>query len=353
MTINLLDLATTELASFLQTLDDPPSATSRVLKAVYRDCVNSLDDAMELSAALRSKLAQEAVIDLPQQMDERISSDEQTHKTLFKLADGHTIEATLMLSHTSAGRKHCTVCVSSQVGCAIGCPFCATGMQGFVRNLSTSEIMGAGVVFARRLHSAQEAGKMTNVVFMGMGEPLSNYDNVCRAVSILSASQGLGLSAHKIMLSSAGMVPQIRRMSRDNLPLELAVSLHAANDELCNCLVPLNRKYPIAELLQACREYAHATGRLVYFEYAMFSNINDSTADADALLKLLQGFPCDVNLILGNTTDSLDYKPSSREQALVFQKCLIVGGVRAMLRVSRGADIDAGCGQLRSRYLEN
>ncbi|MCL1885761.1 MAG: 23S rRNA (adenine(2503)-C(2))-methyltransferase RlmN, partial [Dehalococcoidia bacterium] len=344
---------TTELASFLQTLDAPPSATSRVLKAVYRDCVNSLDDAMELSAALRSKLAQEAVIDVPQQLDERISVDGMTRKILFKLADGHTIEAALMLSHTSAGRKHCTVCVSSQVGCAIGCPFCATGMQGFVRNLSTCEIMGQVLFFARRLHSAQEACKLTNVVFMGMGEPLSNYDNVCRAVSILSASHGLGLSAHKIMLSSAGLVPQIRRISRDNLPLELAVSLHAASDELRSRLVPLNRKYPIAELLKACREYADTTGRLVYFEYAMFSGINDSTVHADALLKLLQGFPCAVNLILGNTTDSLDYKPSSREQALVFQKRLIAGGVRVMLRVSRGADIDAGCGQLRSRYLKS
>ena len=348
---NLLDLTLIEMGQTLQTLGMSPSVVPRVFKAIYRDCVTTFDAVLGLSRAAKLILAQNTVMEMPQPLEECASSDGQTCKMLFKLSDGNTIEAALMLWHTISGRRNCTICVSSQVGCAIGCPFCATGRQGFVRNLTVAEITGQILFFLRRMHAAHDMVKLTNIVFMGMGEPLLNYDNVGKVLTIVNAPQGLGLSAHKIMLSSAGLVPQIQRIVQDKLPLELAISLHAADDELRNRLVPINRKYPLIDLLAACSEYSNATGRLVYMEYILFAGINDSVSDAEALLKLLNGLPCAVNLIAYNSTGLPDYQPSSQEAALAFQRRLIAGGLRAMLRVSRGADIEAGCGQLRSRNI--
>lgn len=346
---NLLDLTLIEMGQMLQMLGLSPSAAPRVFKAIYRDCVITFDGVLGLSRTAKLALVQNTVMEMPQPLEEHISSDGQTCKILFKLTDGNTIEASLMLWHAVSGRRHCTICVSSQVGCSIRCPFCATGRQGFVRNLTVAEITGQILFFLRRMHAAHDMGKLTNIVFMGMGEPLLNYDNVGKVLTIINASQGLGLSAHKIMLSSAGLVPQIQRLVQDKLPLELAISLHAADDKLRDRLVPINRKYPLAELLTACSEYTSATGRRIYVEYILFAGINDSVADAEALLQLLNGLPCAVNLIAYNSTGLPDYQPSSQETALAFQRRLIAGGLRAMLRVSRGADIEAGCGQLRSR----
>ncbi|MCL2706840.1 MAG: 23S rRNA (adenine(2503)-C(2))-methyltransferase RlmN, partial [Dehalococcoidia bacterium] len=182
MPLNLLNLTVAETASFLQTLGASPSAYSRVFKAIYRDCVSSFDEMPALPASLRHILSQEAVIEIPQPLDEQVSADAQTRKILFMLADGNTIETTLMLSRTSAGKKHCAVCLSSQVGCAIGCPFCATGRQGFTRNLTVGEIIGQVLFFLRRFCATNETDKLTNLVFMGMGEPLANYNAVMTAI---------------------------------------------------------------------------------------------------------------------------------------------------------------------------
>ena len=193
---------------------------------------------------------------------------------------------------------------------------------------------------------------LTNVVFMGMGEPLANYDNVCRAIALLNSPKGMGLGFHQVTLSTSGLVPQIRRITGENLLFQLAISLHAADDELRDCLVPINRKYPLNELISACKEYTAKTGRNIFIEYALFNGVNDSIDAAEKLRRLLDGLPCSINLIVGNPVTSSDFQPSSREVALIFQKTLINSGIRTMLRVSRGTDIEAGCGQLRSRWLD-
>ena len=292
-------------------------------------------------------------------LEERTSADAQTSKVLFRLADGSTIESTLMYyRNPGTGRERRTVCVSSQVGCAVGCPFCATGQQGFKRNLSPDEIISQVLFFLRRAGDGAidregrvKRGWLTNVVFMGMGEPLANYDSVRQAVVLLNSPKGMGMGFHQVTLSTAGLVPQIRKLAGENLQFQLAVSLHAANDELRSRLVPLNARYPLAELIPACREYAGKTRRNIFIEYALFKGINDSPDQAAGLLRLLEGLGCSINLILGNATALQDFIPSSRGAALAFQKVLIAGGIRTMLRVSRGADIEAGCGQLRSRWL--
>ncbi|MDO8577623.1 MAG: 23S rRNA (adenine(2503)-C(2))-methyltransferase RlmN [Dehalococcoidales bacterium] len=289
-------------------------------------------------------------------LEERVSADCLTRKLLFRLADGKTIESALILSVDSrTGRERRTVCVSSQVGCNIGCPFCATGQQGFERNLSPDEIVRQVHFFVERfgnttgLEKGKNRGWLTNVVFMGMGEPLANYENTRQAIAMLNSPKGLGMGIHQITLSTSGLVPQIRQLTEEGLQYQLAVSLHAANDKLRDELVPINRKYPLEHLISACKEYSRKTGRSIFIEYALFDKINDSVNDAESLVKLLAGLKCSINLITGNPTGS-SFKPSSREIALVFQKILMASGIRTMLRVSRGADIEAGCGQLRSRW---
>ena len=292
---------------------------------------------------------------------EWVSTDAQTHKILFRLEDNNTIESTLMLfRNPDTGHERHTVCVSSQVGCAIGCPFCATGSQGFVRNLSTSEIIDQITFFKRRFcGDTVESSKgrsqawLTHVVFMGMGEPLANYDNVRQAIATLNSPKGMGMGFRQVTLSTAGLIPQIRQIAGAGLQFQLAVSLHAADDDLRNRLVPINRKYPVDHLISACKEYQGKTGRNVFIEYALFDGVNDSVKNADTLVSLLDGLKCSINLILGNPIPSCNYQPSSSETALAFQKKLISSGIRTMLRVSRGADIEAGCGQLRSRNLDS
>jgi 23S rRNA (adenine2503-C2)-methyltransferase len=288
------------------------------------------------------------------------SIDAQTRKILFRLEDNNTIESTLMFfQNSSTGRERHTVCVSSQVGCSIGCHFCATGQQGFVRNLSETEIIGQIQYFVQyfggnitELQQGKTRSWLTHVVFMGMGEPLANYNNVRQAIAVLNSPKGMALGFHQITLSTSGLIPQIHQLAGEGLQVQLAVSLHAANDKLRNRLVPINRKYPLDQLISACKEYTDKTGRNIFIEYALFDGVNDSIHNADELVVLLDGLKCSINLILGNPIPSSDFKPSSRETALTFQKKLISNSIRTMLRVSRGTDIEAGCGQLRSRNLD-
>lgn len=355
--VNLLDLTPVQLKEFLKLHRAPVSAADAILAGIYRDYSAGFEEIAGLEPVFRRQLAAIAALAILTPEQEWVSSDRQTHKFLFRLADGNTIEAALMFfQNPGSGKERRTICVSSQVGCALGCPFCATGQQGFVRNLSTAEIIDQILFFLRRYHAEMETpvkgkrrGWLTNVVFMGMGEPLANYDNVRQAIAILNSPKCFGLGHHQITLSTAGMEPQILQISTEQLQFQLAVSLHAANDNLRNRLVPLNKKYPLQQLIPACREYADQTGRNVFIEYALFAGINDSLQAADELISLLAGLPCSINLILGNAGPSPEFQPSHRETALVFQKRLIAAGIRTMLRVSRGADIEAACGQLRSR----
>ena len=359
--VSILDLTPVQLKEFLKLLGEPVADADRILKYIYHEYAAGFSEMTGLSPGLRQKLAQFAVMGVLEPLEELAAADGQTRKVLFRLEDNNTMESALMLfRNPGTGRERRTVCVSSQVGCAIGCHFCATGQQGFVRNLSSGEIIRQ-VLFFQRCFSPEmtEPAKgekrawVTNVVFMGMGEPLANYDNVRQAIAMLNSPKGMGLGFHQVTLSTAGLLPQIRRITAEKLQFQLAVSLHAANDTLRNRLVPINNKYPLAQLISACKEYNDKTGRNIFIEYALFAGVNDSTRDADELIHLLSGLRCSINLILGNPLPSGDFQPSSRETALAFQRELIDSGTRTMLRVSRGADIDAGCGQLRSRRPEN
>ena len=359
--VRILDLTPAQLNELMKLLGEPPSHADYILKCIYRECATDFEEMTGLNPSLKQKLAKYSSMGTLEPLEEKVSTDAQTQKILFRLEDNRTVESTLMIfRNSSTGRERRTVCVSSQVGCSIGCHFCATGQQGFERNLSMGEIIHQILFFMRRFRGkTTDSGKvkgqawLTNVVFMGMGEPLANYDNVRQAIAMINLPKGMGLGFHQVTLSTSGLVPQIRQLIGEDLQFQLAVSLHAANDELRNYLVPINRKYPLDQLISVCKEYASITGRKIFIEYALFDRVNDSMNDADKLILLLDNLKCSVNLILGNPIPSNDFQPSPLETAFAFQKKLTASGIRTMLRVSRGADIEAGCGQLRSRWFDN
>ena len=359
--VNILDLTPNQLREFTRLLGGAASQADVILKSVYREGAAGFADMTGLDSALRQRLVESARLGSLEPLEETVSRDSQTRKLLFRLEDGKTVESALIYSwDTRTGRERHTVCVSSQVGCSVGCQFCATGQQGFERNLSPGEIIEQVLFFVRRFRGRTEemaTGKgrswLTNVVFMGMGEPLANYANVRQAVTMLNLPKGMGMGPRQVTLSTAGLVPQMLRLASEDLGFQLAVSLHAANDRLRNRLVPINRNHPLEQLIATCKEYEEKTGRNTFIEYALFRGVNDSVNDAAELVRLLDGLKCSVNLILGNPTRSGDFQPSTREDALEFQKKVMASGIRAMLRVSRGADIEAGCGQLRSRWLRD
>ena len=357
--VNLLDLTPVQVKDFIKLLGEPVSAADRLLRYIYQEYAGEFTEMTDISPEFRQKLAVNTYLSKLEPLEELVSSDAQTRKILFRLEDGNTIESALMFfKNPDTGRERRAICISSQVGCAVGCSFCATGQQGFVRNLTTAEIIAQILYFLRSFRDEMPLaikGKkrvwLTNVVFMGMGEPLANYDNVRQAITIMNSPKGLGFGFHQVTLSTAGLVPQIQKLAGEKLQFQLAVSLHAASDELHDRLVPVNKKYPLAHLIRACKEYSDKTGRSIFIEYALFAGVNDSPEAAEGLVHLLFGLHCSINLILGNPVSGSEFQPSSRETALMFQKIPIGGGIRTMLRVSRGTDIAAGCGQLRSRWL--
>ncbi len=353
----LLDLTHPELMGLVNSFGEPAYRADQLLKWIYKKLACSYDDMTDLPQPLREKLASTVALLTLQPVDERSSADGQTRKTLFRLDDGKTIESTFMLyGETGSSRERRTVCVSSQVGCVMGCPFCATGQQGFERNLRPGEIIEQVLYFVRTNAKSQGAPEplrrpITNVVFMGMGEPLANYENVWRAVTMLNSEKGLCLGARQLTISTAGLIPQITRLAAEKLHVELAISLHSAKDDVRNRLVPVNKKYPLSRLIPACRDYFQKTGRRITFEYALFREINDSAEDARKLASMLARLNCHVNLIAGNPTAFTGFKPSSAKQVRAFQKQLTAGNISNTIRQSKGVDIEAGCGQLRSRWL--
>jgi 23S rRNA (adenine2503-C2)-methyltransferase len=357
---HILDLSYSQLQELLVSMGEKPYRADQLMSWIFKKQVSSYEEMTDLPESLRNKLVSETVLFTFIPLDKKMSQDKQTLKMLFHLEDGKTIESTLMYyKRTDAGRDRRTVCISTQVGCPIGCSFCATGQQGYERDLRPGEIIEQVLYFSRLVKDEmkdEEHGRqrnwITNVVLMGMGEPLANYTNVRQAIQTLNSARGLNLGIRQITLSTSGLVPQIRRLAEDDLHLELAISLHSVKDQLRDLLVPANRKYPVAELISACREYFQKTGRRPTFEYALFKGVNDSISDANELVRWLSEFNCSVNLIVGNPVAGSEYQPSPRNQAMAFQKRLVESGIRAMIRVSKGADIEAGCGQLRSRWLD-
>jgi len=344
--INLLDLDRDGLERFFAERGEKSFRATQVMKWIHDQGVADFDAMTNISKALRAGLREVAEIRLPEIAADRLS-DDGSRKWLFRLADGNCIE-TVFIPEDGRG----TLCVSSQVGCMLNCSFCSTAQQGFNRNLTTGEIISQLWLAARALGERQDGERIiSNVVLMGMGEPLLNYDNVVRAIRIMLDDFAYGLSRRRVTLSTAGVVPAIARLRQD-CDVSLAVSLHAPEDRLRDELVPLNRKYPIRELLDACREYVGEGRRRVTFEYVLLDGVNDSDAHARALIRCLEGVPAKVNLIPFNPFPQTCYRRSSEARIARFFELLNRAGIVTITRRTRGDDIDAACGQLAGRFSD-
>jgi len=339
--VNLLDLDEVGLRAFFESIGEKPFRAQQVLKWIYHHAVTDIEAMTNLGLALRQKLAGIAEIKLPEVIQEQRSSDG-TVKWLIGFHGGNAVE-TVYIPEPKRG----TLCVSSQVGCALNCTFCSTGAQGFARNLSTGEIIGQVWLAAKALgHERHGERRITNIVMMGMGEPLLNFEAVVSALSLMRHDLGFGFAAKRVTVSTAGLVPGIERLS-SSIDVALAVSLHAPVDDVRTGLVPLNRKYPIAELMQACRDYvSEKHKRSVTFEYTLIDGVNDHPEHARKLVKLLRTVPSKLNLIPFNPFPGTQYRCSSQDRIAQFQEIVMAGGLIATVRKTRGEDIDAACGQL-------
>jgi 23S rRNA (adenine2503-C2)-methyltransferase len=345
--INLLDLNRQELEAFFLAGEEKSFRAGQVMKWIHGRCVADFESMTDLGKGLRAGLRDYAEIRLPEVVADQYSHDG-SRKWLLRLADGNCIE-TVFIPEDGRG----TLCVSSQVGCMLNCSFCSTAQQGFNRNLSTGEIIAQVWQAANALGNRPDGTRrISNVVMMGMGEPLLNYDNVIRAMQVMLDDYGYGLSKRRVTLSTAGIVPAIRRLRQD-CDVSLAVSLHAPDDLLRNQLVPLNRKFPIAELLAACRDYVgDDSRRRVTFEYVLLAGINDSDAHARRLVRLLEGVPAKINLIPFNPFPGTRYRCSPPATMERFFTMLNRAGIVTITRKTRGGDIDAACGQLAGRFQD-
>ena len=338
----LLDLSREELGRFVEAHGEPRFRAQQIWQAVYRDLACSYDAITTLPLSLRALLAAELPLTGLSPFESIESADGQTRKVLFRLGDGETIETVLMRYE-----KRRTTCLSTQVGCAMGCSFCATGRGGLERNLSVGEIVGQALHFAREL--AQQGKRLSNIVYMGMGEPFCNYEETMKSIRILNDPSGFALGARAFTVSTVGIVPEIERFAQENLQVNLAVSLHAANDALRDRLVPSNRQDPLDKLIRACRGYTKQTNRRVTFEIALIDGINDTQVHAHEVAALLSGLLCHVNLIALNPTPDCSFRPSSREHIQRYAQALQQAGIPVTIRLRRGIEIQAGCGQLRGR----
>ncbi len=345
--VNLLGQSETALKEFFAGLGEKPFRARQILQWIHQRNVDAFDQMTDLSKNLREQLAKVAAVKLPEVISEQRSADG-TVKWLFESGAGQAVE-TVFIPEPKRG----TLCISSQVGCALDCAFCATGAQGFNRNLNVNEIIGQ-VTHANRHLPARPNGKpaVTNVVFMGMGEPLANFRNLLQALELLLSDFAYGLSRRRITVSTSGVVPNIEKLG-DAQNVSLAVSLHAPNDELRDRLVPINRIHPINELLEACWRYAaKRANRFITFEYVMLRDVNDSSQHADELVALLHGHPAKVNLIPFNSFAGNEFQRSRTTTITSFQNRLREQGLIATTRKTRGDDIDAACGQLAGKVRD-
>ncbi len=347
---NLLDLSLDELTAYVAALGEPAFRGRQLWEWIYQRFAGSFDEMTNLPSPLRARLAEQALIQPLHPITQVVSADLDTQKVLFRLHDGQTIEAVLMLYD-----RRRTLCISSQAGCAMGCAFCATAQGGLARNLTAGEIVAQVLTFARYLATpgalpamdVVRPARVSNIVLMGMGEPMHNYDNVWTALRRLTDPGAFGLGARAITLSTVGLIPMIDRMADEGLQIGLAVSLHAPNDELRSQLVPINRRYGVADLLAAVQRYTAKTGRRVTFEYALMAGINDSPELAAELAARLQPLLCHVNLIPLNPIPNSPFQPTSAQETQRFAHILEQAGVSTTVRLRRGIEINAGCGQLR------
>ena len=340
--LSLLGMPAGNLVEFFENLDEKPYRARQIMRWLYQRHVTDYSQMSDLSSALRKQLAEMTTLALPPVLRHE-HSDDGTRKWLLDVGANQAVE-TVYIPEPDRG----TLCISSQAGCALDCAFCATGYQGFNRNLTSAEILGQVVLAARELNGA----KITNVVFMGMGEPLANYRNVLPVVHLLIDDQAFGLSRRRVTISTAGVVPQVLKLAND-CNVALAVSLHAPTDELRDKLVPINKIHPIAELLDACWKYAEGqASRSITFEYVLLDGVNDSVVQARQLVKLMRGKPAKVNLIPFNAFPESEFRCSPQPAIDAFWQTLRNGGLIATIRRPRGDDIAAACGQLAGRVRD-
>jgi 23S rRNA (adenine2503-C2)-methyltransferase len=335
----ILDLDPSGLAEVFAGWGEPAYRARQVFRALYVDLAASPGEITTLPQALRQRLDEHfAFAHLTPEIT-LDSRDGETRKTLFRLPDGEAIEAVLMRYE-----KRRTLCISTQAGCAMGCVFCATGQMGFRSNLTSGQIVEQVLYYARLLKAQND--RPTNVVVMGMGEPFHNYDATITAIQRLNHPDGFNFGARRVTISTVGLIPQIKRYTQERHQMNLAISLHAADDDLRAAMLPINKRYPIRDLIAACREYAQVTGRRVTFEWALIQGVNDTPEQAGKLAGLIGGFESHVNVIPLNPTTGYNGQAATRERARAFADALTARGVPCTIRIRRGIDINAGCGQL-------
>ena len=339
---NIKDYNLEELKKEFTEMNEKPFRAEQVFRWIYEAKVTSFDEMTNLSLELREKLKQNYTICNFKILRKQESSDG-TKKYLFDILDGNAIETVLMSYHHGY-----TICVSSQVGCKMGCKFCASTGIKFVRSLTSGEIVEQILAVER-----DNQIRISNVVFMGIGEPLDNYDNVVNAIKIINNQKGINIGARHISISTSGLVPKIYKLAEENIQCTLSISLHATTNEKRSSMMPVNNIYPIEELLQACRDYIDKTNRRISFEYALAKDNNDNLEDAKKLVKLLKGMICHVNLIPINKIENGAYSKSSNENIMKFRDYLNDHGIVATIRRELGSDIDAACGQLRRKNLSS
>lgn len=337
----IYDYSLPEIETILRSWNEPEYRARQLWQGLYQHFWDSPEKFSTFPLSMRKIITEEFLFKPLVPITSLQSSDKQTTKTLFKLIDGKAIEAVLMRYE-----KRRTLCISTQVGCAMGCVFCATGQMGFRRHLSSGEIVAQVIYYSRLLHSTNE--KVTNVVLMGMGEPFHNYENTLSAIDRLNDPAGLKLGERRFTISTVGLVPAIRKFTKEKRQINLAISLHAVEDDLRSSMLPVNRSYPVDEVLDACREYVLVTGRRITFEWALVNGVNDTPTQAHLLASKLKGLLCHVNAIPLNPTNGYDGQATTRSRANEFKEILTSAGIPCTIRMRRGMDIQAGCGQLAS-----
>lgn len=341
--LNINELTLEQLQEYIESIGEKKFHAKQIFKWIHREHVLSFDDMTDISKSLREKLKQNTYILKMDVLQVQVSKKDDTHKFLIKLSDDNAIETVFMrYNHGN------TLCVSTQVGCKMGCKFCASTKNGWTRNLLASEIEGQIITVERYMNE-----KISNVVYMGIGEPLDNYDNVVKSIKLINCPDGLGIGARHISISTSGLVERIKQLADEKLQATLSISLHAVTDEKRKEIMPVANKYSIKELLDACKYYIIQTGRRISFEFALIAGVNDDENTAKELAKLLRGMIAHVNLIPVNEIVNGKYKKSKQQDVDKFMSILNSSGVVATVRRELGTDIDAACGQLRQKHLEN
>jgi len=338
---DIKDLSLDELTDFFKQRSIPQYRARQVFSWIYKKGAQSFDQMSDLSSSLRNRLKEDFFLFSLELINSEKSRDKTT-KFLFALKDKNLIEAVIIPTE-----KRITGCVSTQAGCRFGCKFCASGISGFKRNLSVGEIIEEVLLLKKN----SKDKKLTHIVFMGIGEPLDNYDNTLKAIRIINSPNALNIGARRITISTAGIIPGIKRLSDENLQVELSVSLHAADDEVRTALMPVNKIYPLKDLLGTCRDYIVKTGRQITFEYVLIKGVNSDLQNARNLCTILKSLRlCKVNLIPANIVKEYRIEPPNKLDILLFRDHLLKDGINVTLRKPRGEDIAAACGQLRARY---